>query len=54
MLINKRAVKQFVQENRKQASREFIERLEAKVKELILSAVNNGKNFKRLTEKELI
>jgi hypothetical protein len=54
MLINKRAVKQFAQENGKQASKEFVERLESKVKDLILTATARAKNFKRLTGSELL
>jgi hypothetical protein len=54
MLINQAKVKQLVRENKKQASGEFMEQLDYRVRSLVLRAIKNSNHFKRLTASELI
>lgn len=53
-LVNKKAVKNLVKECKKQASTEFLEQLEFKVRALILTACRNARHFKRLKAAELM
>jgi len=54
MLINVKRVKEILKEHKKQASQEFLEQLEFKVREHIYRAIRNSKNFKRLKASELL
>jgi hypothetical protein len=53
-LIKTSAVRQLVREFDKQASSEFIEQLDYRVRNIVLRAVKNAKHFKRLKASELI
>ena len=54
MFINQKAVKQLAKESGHQVSKEFITRLDVKVKELVDRAILNARHFKRLTGAELL
>jgi hypothetical protein len=53
-LINKKKVKEMVREHKKQASAEFMEQLDYKVRQLILRAITNARHFTRLKGTELL
>ena len=54
MIINKKKVKQILKESGKQCSKEYLERLDYKVNDLIQRSIINAKHFKRLKEGELM
>jgi len=54
LFINKKAVKQLVNDHGKQVSKDYIEQLDAKVKNIVIKSVGNAKQFKRLTAGELL
>lgn len=54
MLINQKAIKMLGKDKGKQLSKEFIGVLDKIVHELIMTAMDKGKNLKRITEKELL
>ncbi len=54
MLIIKSAVRQMIKEHKKQASEEFLNQLDYKVRQMVLRAISNSKHFKRLTAAELL
>jgi len=54
MLITKNAVRQMIKEHDKQASEEFLNQLDYKVRQMVLRAIVNAKHFKRLKASELL
>lgn len=54
MIINKRKVKQIIKDSGKQCGKEYLERLEYKVREMIDRSITNARHFKRLTQSELL
>ena len=53
-LLNRKRVKAILKEHGKQASLEFLDCLEFKVRERIMKAIANSRHFKRLKASELI
>lgn len=53
-LINKKRVKEILKEHGKQASKEFLDMLEFKVREKIVKAIANARHFKRVKASELL
>lgn len=53
-LINRKRVKQIIKEHGKQASLEFLDCLEFKVRENVMHAIKNSRHFKRLKASELL
>lgn len=53
MFINAKAVKEFLHEKDKQISKEGIEALNYRIQTILLSAVNNCRNFKRVGATEI-
>lgn len=54
MIINRKQVKQMVKDGGKQCSKEYLERLEYKVKEMVDRSIVCARHFKRLTPSELL
>jgi len=54
MFIVVSKVKALAKEYNKQVSKEYLERLSNIVKERIIKSITNSKQFKRLTESELL
>lgn len=52
--ICKKTVRNYVKEQGKQASKEFLEALNFKVQRIIMGAIANSKSFKRLKGGELL
>ncbi len=53
-LINKKRVKEILKEHGKQASKEFLDMLEFKVREKIVKAIAQALHFKRVKASELL
>ena len=54
MLINQKQVKRMIKDTGKQVGKDYLERLEYKVRELIEKSIANSRQFKRLTASELL
>ena len=54
MLINKKQVRALVKDKGKRCSRSFLERLDGKIKNIIINTIENARAFKTLTDKDLI
>ena len=54
MLINKKAVRSMVRDQKKQVGEEFLNQLDYKVRQLILRAIRNANHFTRLKASELL
>ena len=54
MFISKSEVKKLAKEYDKQVSQKYLERLNEIVKSRIIKSISNSRQFKRLTESELL
>ena len=53
-LINKKKVKQMVNEHNKQISEEYLAQLDYRVRQLIIKSIQTARHFKRLKASELL
>lgn len=54
MFINCKKVKEYIKDQNKQVSKDYLERLDYKVREIINKSIVNVKHFKRLKASELL
>lgn len=54
MFINCKKVKELVKASGKQVGKDYLERLDYKVREMVQKSIENVKGFKRLTATELL